>query len=841
MASGNSNQEKGIDESFEGVEVCGSHHRAFVAGGGVTRARMTRGLPPRRGYQDEAVASIVNGLTAGARGTAVLACGTGKTLVAAHATVQMVAAGLVVVACPSLALVAQTLGVWRRAGIPDAVMAVCSDATVADADAYAWQMDCPVTTNADQIAGWLRGTRGANLRLVLVTHKSALVLGRGVKAADQVVDLLVVDEAHRTAGSHTKQAAALHHDATLPARRRVYMTATPRVMTAGRRGGMVTGLSMDDPDIYGPRLFTYPFAAAITDGWLDDYRVVVLGVTRREVHDLLRGIDEDAVLEPGGASLPTMVAQAALIKAAAEYRLRRILVFTNLVKESQEFAATLGELLDHLPVQERPKGLLTAVHVDGTHDVAQRQAALAQLIDPPEDGWTVVSNPGCLSEGVDVPAVDAVVFARRRESETDIVQAVGRALRRNPRGSGIATILVPVLVEDPGDASGMDEKWATVCQVVRALRAHDADLGIHLDEQRARRGAQTDPDHAHKGPDRAHGDPGADAPTLPPQVLLRLPDGYGLPEVLRHIAVRVLNETTDPWWEVFGQVRAYHATHGRLPGIDHPRLANWQFLQRRQYAKHNLDAQQIAALESIGFVWSPRNESRERGLVAAREFYRQHGHLNVHEDLVVNGVALYPYLAHQRRRDKEGKLPAELKAELTRMGLRFDTKPQVTWPDAYHLAVTYHQEHRHLRVPRGTTVGNFDLYAWVCLQRQLRRAGKLKPEQVAKLDALGMIWDIDRAKWDHNFAAAEAFAKREGHLKPRPGHNEGDVQLYRWLGHQLKLYREGTLSTERAHRLISIGMPLRSRPTSRRPAARTTASPASTDHADAAFTLAGAG
>lgn len=769
------------------------------------------------------MASIVNGLATGARGTAVLACGTGKTLVAAHATVQMVTAGLVVVACPSLALVAQTLGVWRRAGIPDAVMAVCSDATVADTDAYASQMHCPVTTNAEQIAGWLRDSHRVNLRLVLVTHKSALVLGRGVKAADQVVDLLIVDEAHRTAGSHTKQAAALHHDAALPARRRLYMTATPRVLTAAGQGGIVTGLSMDDPDTYGPRLFTYPFDAAITDGWLDDYRVVVLGVTRREVHDLLREVHEDAVLEPGGASLPTMVAQTALIKTAAEYRLRRILVFTNLVKESQEFATTLGEMLEHIPVQERPKGLLTAVHVDGTHDVGQRQAALNQLIDPPEDGWAVVSNPGCLSEGVDVPVVDAVVFARRKESETDIVQAVGRALRRNPRGSGIATILVPVLLDDPGNASDIDEKWATLCQVIRALRAHDAALGIHLDEQRARRGARTDPG-------RTHSDPGADALTLPPQVLLRLPDGYGLPEVLRHIAVRVLHETTDPWWEVFGQVRAYHATHGRLPGIDHPRLANWQFLQRRQYAKHNLDAQQIAALESIGFAWSPRNQSRERGLLAAQEFHRQHGHLTVPCNHVVNGVDLYVYLAHQRRRDKQGKLPAEVKAELTRMGLRFDAKSGVTWPDAYQFAVTYHQEHHHLRVPRGATVGDFDLYAWVCLQRQQRRAGKLKPDQIAKLDALDMIWDIDQAKWDHNFAAAMAFAKREGHLKPRPGHREGDVRLYAWLGHQLKLYRDGRLTTERAHRLISIGMPLRSRPSSRRPAARTTASPASTDH-----------
>jgi superfamily II DNA or RNA helicase len=629
----------------------GSTRRA-PAGGGVLRASAKRKLPTPRGYQDDAVTSIVQGLAGGGRGTAVLACGTGKTLVAAHATVQLVPAGLVVVACPSLALVAQTLRVWRTADIPDAVMAVCSDATVADIDTYTTQMRCPVTTDEQQIAAWLNETSQARLRLVLVTHKSAPVLGGGLRDASQEADLLVVDEAHRTAGSRTKQAAAVHDDAMLPAQRRLYMTATPRVMAAsGQRGGG-SGLSMDDPEVYGPRLYTYPFAAAISDGWLDDYRVVVLGVTRREVQDLLQRAAGDAVLEPGGASLPTMVAQAALIKAAAQYRLRRILVFTNLVKESQEFAATLGEMVGMLPEPDRPKGLLTTVHIDGGHDVATRQQALDLLVDPPQDGWAVVSNPGCLSEGIDVPAVDAVVFARRKEAEIDIVQAVGRALRRNPKGSGIATILVPVLLDDDSDDtaadgtdSGVGDRWATICQVVRALRAHDGDLGIQLDQQRARTGARTGPDTA--------------GPSLPPQVLLQLPDGYDLPDVLRDIAVRVLDGTTDQWWERFGQVHAYHDEHGRLPGADQPALEAWQMRQRR--LKPTLDAEQIAALENIGYQWAPRDALRERGLAAARQFHREHGHLRVPTGLRVNGVDLYAHLHHQRLLDKQGKLPAAVK------------------------------------------------------------------------------------------------------------------------------------------------------------------------------------
>jgi len=685
-----------------------------TAGTGATRTAAKRRLPTPRGYQDNAVTSIVHALTEGGRGTAVLACGTGKTLVAAHATVQLVPAGLVVVACPSLALVAQTMRVWRTAGIPDAVMAVCSDATVADIDTYTTRMRCPVTTNQQQIAAWLRDTSEARLRLVLVTHKSAPVLGGGLHAAHQQADLLVVDEAHRTAGTRTKQAAAVHDDAQLPAQRRLYMTATPRVMAADGRAG--SGLSMDDPDIYGPRLFTYPFAAAISHGWLDDYRVVVLGVTRREVQDLLQAAaGGDAVLEPGGASLPTMVAQAALIKAAAQYRLRRILVFTNRIQESQEFAATLGDMLHLLPEPDRPKGALTTVHIDGGHDIAHRQQALDLLVDPPQDGWTVVCNPGCLSEGIDVPAVDAVVFARRKEAEIDIVQAVGRALRRNPKGSGIATILVPVLLDDhdrttaDGTDTAANDRWATICQVVRALRAHDGDLGIQLDQQRARTAVRTSP--------------GTAGASLPPQVLLQLPDGYDLPDVLAHIAVRILDGTTDPWWNKFGQVRAYHTEHGRLPGADQPALQTWQLRQRQH--KPTLDAEQTAALESIGYQWAPRAARRERTMAATQQFHAEHGHLDVPFGHRIDGIDLYAHLNHQRRLDKDGKLPADVKAELTRMGLPLQARPIVTWPDAYQLAAAFHTEHGHLRVPRGTTVDDFDLYAWVCLQRQLHRTSQL--------------------------------------------------------------------------------------------------------------------
>jgi predicted helicase len=155
---------------------------------------------------------------------------------AAHTAVELVRHGLIVVACPSLTLIAQTLTVWATGGVPDEVLAVCSDATVGDSAVRAADLSCPATTDPGLVAGWLARTIGAKRRLLLVTHHSAGVAGQGLLAARVVADLLIVDEAHRSAGRGHKLASALHHDETFPARRRLYVTATPRLFRGAGYG-----------------------------------------------------------------------------------------------------------------------------------------------------------------------------------------------------------------------------------------------------------------------------------------------------------------------------------------------------------------------------------------------------------------------------------------------------------------------------------------------------------------------------------------------------------------------------------------------------------------------------
>jgi len=754
-----------------------------------------------RGYQEEAVAAIVEGFTAQSRGTVVAACGTGKTLVSAYAAQHLVDEGLVVVACPSLPLIAQTLREFTRFGIAAGALAVCSDDTVADAAVHVSDLPCPVTTDPGRIAAWLRTGSPGERRLMLVTHLSADAAGQGLREAGVAAGLLVVDEAHRTAGWAGKRARFLHSDAGLAARRRLYLTATPRVLTGGGRGPRQDMLSMDDVDTFGRRLYTYPFADAIADGWLDDYRLAVVGITHEEALAALRAVGDSPSADGEDRLIRAAVVQTALARAAVEFGLRRIMVFCPWIRDSQHFAATLEATVARLPADQRPKGRLTSIHVDSTQSNATRQAALDLLAEPPDDGWTVLSNARCLAEGVDVPAVDAVVFTAPKRSQIDIVQAVGRALRRNPQGSGIATILVPVLLPDDPNCGGVDlGEWETVCQVVRALRAHDDGLATALDMQRAR----VRPDGG--------GDPGSDdeQPVLPPQVVTRLPDSHQVLGLLDHITVRVLQGATSDWWVGYGALVRFHRQHGHVnvpwqhvqDGVN---LYDWIAKRRAEDKKGKLAPDRRAALNRLGLQWTPGADAGQRLLDAAIAFHTEHGHLRVpknDKDL----KPLYEWLCKRRRAYNDGTLDPELARLLTSMGMDWQMAAPLRFDDYCALARQFHATHGHLNVPRGYGVDGVDLYQWLALQRTLANNNQLPAHRRQALDELGIVWSPRHATWAARYAAAAAYLAREGHLSPPVQHREGGIVLSKWLAEQRRLDRAHQLPPDRRAALVRLGV-----------------------------------
>jgi hypothetical protein len=412
----------------------------------------------------------------------------------------------------------------------------------------------------------------------------------------------------------------------------------------------------------------------------------------------------------------------------------------------------------------------------------------------------VLSNARCLSEGVDVPAVDAVVFSHPKDSTTDIVQAVGRALRRNPAGSGVATILIPVLVPDTGNAPSHDapvdadaDSYTTLWQVVRALRAHDESLAATLDLQRAHAGTHT-------------------PPQLPDKICVRLPDGYDIEHYLQHLTVRLVAATTAPWWEGYGAATAFHAANSHIDvTVDHVTesgypLGRWLNYQRRARRGGVLPAARIAALDSLGMYWNPRGVRWYVGLTHAAAYRTRHGHLRVPPEHVTDdGYPLGGWIRSQRKNHNAGRLAHDRAAALQALGIEWNPYQEM-WERGISHTTAYHARHGHLRVPADhVEADGYRLGQFIVAQRMLRRRGRLAADRVAALEALGIVWHRGTHQFNQGLAHAATYHGQHGHLRMPASYITADgYRLGAWLKTQRASHRRGRLAADRTDALDAI-------------------------------------
>ncbi len=456
-------------------------------------------------HQAAAIADVVRGFQAGDRGKLIMACGTGKTFTALRIAEELVLPGGVVLFCvPSISLLSQSLRAWSAdACRPLHCLAVCSDAQVTrdEEDIHVYDLALPATTDPMTIASHLElalheGEGEARpLRVVFSTYQS---LDRVVEAQQMhgapAFDLVIADEAHRTTGALAAEEGyggfTLVHDAErLSAHRRLYMTATPRLYTdrakAKARESDVLLCSMDDPALYGPEFHHLGFGTSVEAGLLSDYRVVVLMVDEAYANEAAHGPLADSGLDLALQDAARLVGcWRGLSKYSAEagefsydpLPMRRAVAFATTIAASKRVRAALPEVVEAARDWGAHGVTCQVRHVDGGMGSLVRDQALAWLREDPPDGTCrVLSNARCLSEGVDVPALDAVIFISPRKSQIDVVQAVGRVMRR-AEGKAYGYVIIPVAVpagEDPERVLDDNERYRVVWQVLQALRAHD--------------------------------------------------------------------------------------------------------------------------------------------------------------------------------------------------------------------------------------------------------------------------------------------------------------------------------------------------------------------------------
>lgn len=462
------------------------------------------------------------GQPAHTRGKLIMACGTGKTFTSLRiAENETGGRGLVLFLVPSIALLGQTLRSWLQQALePMMAVCICSDPQVSkqteknDNDTTSVvDLALPASTDVPSIVKQLQHARRHNaegLTVVFSTYQSIDVISRAqqqlLKETDDAFgtfDLIICDEAHRTTGVTLKDETEsafvrVHNNDFLRAVRRIYMTATPRLYTdeTKKRAEENSAVlcSMDDRSMYGDEIYRIGFGEAVKQELLSDYKVLILAVGEKDITPTLQNAltREDGTIDAddpskligciNALSKKVLGADEEFVKGSDPLPMRRAVAFCSSIKASKAIANAFTDYKDLYMEDIREEDRTTMVdvvahHVDGSMSATKRDEELMWLKEQPENEreCRMLTNARCLSEGVDVPSLDAVVFISPKNSQVDVVQSVGRVMRRS-EGKKYGYIIIPVVV--PADAEGdkvleNHPNFKVVWTVLNALRAHD--------------------------------------------------------------------------------------------------------------------------------------------------------------------------------------------------------------------------------------------------------------------------------------------------------------------------------------------------------------------------------
>ena len=458
-----------------------------------------------RDYQESALDDVLEGFETSDRGKLIMACGTGKTFTALRIAERQAGPGKTVLfLTPSISLLSQSLLDWANdADVPLKLFAVCSDTRAGKGagdyeDISHYDLAYPATTDAVKLKSRLDLTdRASAMTVIFSTYQSLDVIADAQKAGIPKIDLIVCDEAHRTTGvslvgTSESNFQRVHNKGFISAERRLYMTATPRIYGDGAKRkaneNLLTIASMDDQTKYGPEFHRLGFGQASEMGILSPYKVVIFNVDMEQV-----GIDLDEHLSD--ESSPINLSNAASMvgcwnglgkRGASGFDFgtdplpaKRAVAFSNRISESKLFEEHFPKIVESCitAAGEHAENPLRCQvhHVDGTQNALERANHLSWLRKEPDSGTcSILTNARCLTEGIDVPALDAVLFLHPRRSAIDVVQAVGRVMRK-AEGKEFGYIILPIAQASnaSADVTLRNSAYKAVWQVINAISAHD--------------------------------------------------------------------------------------------------------------------------------------------------------------------------------------------------------------------------------------------------------------------------------------------------------------------------------------------------------------------------------
>ncbi|WP_331722381.1 DEAD/DEAH box helicase [Streptomyces canus] len=790
-----------------------------------------------RDHQIEAVAAIVRGLDVppggipwnGLRGQVHAACGTGKTIMAAASARRLVPRGRVLVLVPTLDLLAQTVRAWHEAGHKGPAVAVCS----LQDDPGLWSLKVRSTTNPIQLALW----HGQGPVTIYATYASLGVLAEAFEGVygQQLapVDLAVVDEAHRTSGSMGKAWAAIHDQSVIPAYRRLYLTATPRIWEERLSREVAEGVrdplpremaaSMDDETVFGPVLYKLSLASAVSRGLLARYQIIVLELKDPVVTpEKLMG-EERHSEEVRGQRLGAL--QAALLHTMAQHDLSTCITFHHRTIEAQAYAEGLERVAAKLHA-DQPETYPARIWADwlcGEHVPEHRREVLGSFGSTAQRA--VLSNCRVLGEGVDIRAVDSVALLDPKGAPHDIVQAIGRALRQKPGQGKLASLIVPVFLqpgEQPEDmfTSG---SYRPLVKVLEGLRAHDEEaVELLAIPQEPRKDVAQPSVNIGTPPEEGEAES---------RLLLRFAAPRDPVTVADWVSFNVIDTERQDWARAWTKLKTYvervgnaRVPYGHREGATP--LGQWIAEQRRAHTAGQMTGQRARRLEQLGMVWSLADERFQENLEATKAYYEQHWTLCAPRSATMLDRPVGQWLSNLRRAGALEGHP-EWKAALEAVDPDWNPVWPADWQRHYaalrELVADEDGQAGETEVLPGFTIHGMDIGKWLAKQRtrsvwealaagqreRLEQLGITPPTPALELEAPAKPPTTPVSAFEKGVAALTQYKTREGHLTVPRGHVEAlpdgtEVRLGVWTMNQKT--RRTKLGDDKLAALATLGL-----------------------------------
>ena len=743
-------------------------------------------------HQSKAIADATSGLKTSDRGQMIMACGTGKTFTTLWIK-EALEAHTTLVLLPSLSLLSQTMREWAWAGNTDFdILNVCSDKSVGKKTEDMDPADAPfpVTSEVEEIAEFLKQSKP---KVVFCTYQSSdLIAQAQLDGSVPTFDLVVADEAHRCAGKADAGFATILDGEKIRATKRLFTTATPRyfgkaIKDAAKANDLAV-VGMDNEAVFGPVIHKLTFGQAIyyePEPLLNDYQVVIVGVDEPMVREWIENYEIVSTDPDSQTDARTLAAKIGMLKAVKDYDLKRVISFHSRVAGAKQFSDELVDVANLIEPANRPEGTFLSDYVSGAMKAGDRKEKIDRLKVLEGYDRGILTNARCLAEGVDVPSLDAVAFIDPKGSQVEIIQAVGRAIRK-VRGAAVqkkGTIVLPVFIEDGDDheASIEASNFKPVWDVLKALRAHDEVLADTMDGYRTNMAKNASQNRE----------------SISDKIIFDMPVTIDaeFSSVLRTVLVEASTASWEFWFGLLEQFkeREGHCNVSQRSKFEGFNLAGW--VNHQRLGKENLSPERKQRLDDIGFTWDILGEAWEKGFNKLLQFKELEGHCRVPTRFELDGFNLGKWV--ERQRTYEDSMSTERKQRLNDIGFIWNVL-EAKWNAGLKRLRQFKDREGHTLVPKGHLEGDFELFNWVNTHRQKKH--KLTPERVHQLNSIGFVWDAVSLLWEEKFEALAALKRLEGHTNVS---REDHPALGRWVTRQRT--NKASIPAERIQRLEDLG------------------------------------